>query len=76
MDGRSQSAGETRSRYLFWRQGLPVPDLQFEVRGLTGYRCGRLVWTDLALPTVTAARFRDLFTWETGRPRKPLQGPR
>lgn len=114
MDGRSQSAGETRSRFLFWRQGLPVPELQFEVRDehgrlvaatdfawheqrafgefdgmlkyvrllrpgetpadavfrekqredrvreLTGYRCGRLVWADLATPATTAARFRTL----------------
>ena len=114
MDGRSQSAGETRSRFLFWRQGLPVPELQFEVRDewgglvaatdfawqeqrafgefdgrlkygrllragetagdavfrekqredrvreLTGYRCGRLVWSDLATPAITAARFRNL----------------
>ena len=30
------------------------------VRELTGYRCGRLVWADLATPAVTASRFRDL----------------
>ena len=31
MDGRSESAGESRGRYLFKAQGLPMPDLQFEV---------------------------------------------
>lgn len=31
MDGRSESVGETRSRYLFWMQGLPRPDLQHHV---------------------------------------------
>ena len=31
MDGRAESVGETRGRVLFWRQGLPRPDLQFEV---------------------------------------------
>ena len=30
-DGRSESPGETRSRYLFWSQHLPMPELQFEV---------------------------------------------
>jgi hypothetical protein len=30
-DGRSESVGETRSRYLFWSQGLPMPELQFQV---------------------------------------------
>lgn len=28
MDGRVESVGETRSLHLFWRQGLPRPDLQ------------------------------------------------
>ena len=31
MDGRAESVGETLGRHLFWRQGLPMPDLQFEV---------------------------------------------
>jgi hypothetical protein len=30
-DGRAESPGESRSRYLFWVQGLPAPVLQFEV---------------------------------------------
>jgi hypothetical protein len=31
MDGRAESPGETRACFLFWRQGLPRPDLQFPV---------------------------------------------
>ncbi|SDS97153.1 Transcriptional regulator, AbiEi antitoxin, Type IV TA system [Nocardioides scoriae] len=31
-DARSESVGETRSRHMFWRQGLPAPIPQFEVR--------------------------------------------
>ncbi|AWB91041.1 type IV toxin-antitoxin system AbiEi family antitoxin domain-containing protein [Aeromicrobium chenweiae] len=30
-DARSESPGESRSRYLFWRYDLPTPDLQFRV---------------------------------------------
>ena len=38
-DGRSGSVGESRTRYLFWRAGLPAPQLQFDVydeAGLAG----------------------------------------
>ena len=31
MDGRSESPGESRTRYMFWRYGLPTPQLQFAV---------------------------------------------
>ena len=45
-DGRSDSVGESRSRFLFWSQGLPLPELQFEVRSQ-----GQLVGvTDFAWP--------------------------
>jgi hypothetical protein len=45
-DGRSESVGESRSRFLFWSQGVPMPELQFEVRSQ-----GRLVGvTDFAWP--------------------------
>ena len=30
-DGRSESVGETRARYLCWTQGLPAPELQYPV---------------------------------------------
>jgi len=39
-DARSESPGETRSRYLFWRHGLPAPRLQFEVYGANGILIG------------------------------------
>jgi Transcriptional regulator, AbiEi antitoxin len=45
-DGRSESVGETRSRHLFWRAGIPAPILQYEVHDR-----GRLVGiTDFAWP--------------------------
>ena len=31
-DGRAESVGESRARYLCWSQGLPMPELQFLVR--------------------------------------------
>jgi hypothetical protein len=47
LDGRSESPGESRGRYLFWWLGLPKPDLQHEVFD----RSGRLVAvTDFAWP--------------------------
>jgi len=39
MDGRAESPGETRARYMFWRYHVPVPELQFEVYD----ECWRLV---------------------------------
>ena len=30
-DGRAESPGETRTRYLCWTRGLPMPELQFRV---------------------------------------------
>ncbi len=45
-DGRSASVGESRSRYLFWSQGLPSAELQYEV-----WHDGRLLGTtDFAWP--------------------------
>jgi hypothetical protein len=46
MDGRAESAGESRSRYLFWRNGIPAPDLQWEVRDEHGIFVARtdFVW--------------------------------
>lgn len=46
-DGRSESVGETRSRYLMWSQGLPMPELQYEVRDPQGKLIGI---TDFAWP--------------------------
>lgn len=39
-DGRSASPGESRSRYLFWSQGLPAPELQFDVYDEDGVLIG------------------------------------
>lgn len=45
-DGRAGSVGESRSRFLFWSQDLPRPELQFTVE-----HRGRLVGvTDFAWP--------------------------
>lgn len=43
----AQSVGETRARYLCWRQHLPEPHLQFEVRDGSGTLVGT---TDFAWP--------------------------
>jgi hypothetical protein len=42
MDGRSESAGETLGRLVFWRGGLPRPELQVRVVG----PAGQLAYTD------------------------------
>lgn len=47
MDGRHESPGESRSDYLFWRQGLPRPVPQYAVYDLDGRFIGRL---DFAWP--------------------------
>lgn len=45
-DGRSESVGETRCRFMMWRGGLPAPSLQYEV-----YDRGTLVGiSDFAWP--------------------------
>jgi len=44
-DGRAETAGETRSRYLFWRFAIPAPTLQYEVYDSSGLLVGR---TDFA----------------------------
>lgn len=46
-DRRSESVGESRSRYLFWSQGLPCPEVQYRVVDVDGRLIG---FTDLALP--------------------------
>ena len=40
-DGRSESVGESRSRVLFQRIGVPAPDLQVRVRRRDGSTIGR-----------------------------------
>lgn len=50
-DGRAESAGETRSRYLCWRQGLPKPEPQFEIRDERGRLLAKvdLAWPELGV---------------------------
>ncbi len=44
-DGRAESPGESRTRHLFWRFGIPSPELQFSVVGHDGFTIAR---TDFA----------------------------
>jgi hypothetical protein len=46
-DGRAESVGESRSRYLCWVHGLPAPVLQFHVHDASGTLVGI---TDFAWP--------------------------
>jgi hypothetical protein len=46
-DERIESTGESRSRYLFWTQGLPAPEVQWEVFHPDGALAGRV---DFAWP--------------------------
>lgn len=46
-DGRCESVGETRARYLFWREGLPTAVPQYEVFDEQGTLVGRV---DFAWP--------------------------
>lgn len=43
-DGRSESVGESRGRWMFWTLGLPAPDLQVEVRNADGVVRGTCDW--------------------------------
>jgi hypothetical protein len=40
-DTKVESVGETRGLYLFWEQGIPRPDTQYEVISSTGLLIGR-----------------------------------
>ena len=48
-DCRSESVGESRSRYMFWRGGLPTPLSQYAVVGDHGGTVARLdfAWPEL-----------------------------
>ena len=48
-DGRSESPGETRSRVLMWRLGLPAPDLQYEIRTAGRTFRSDFAWEDRGL---------------------------
>jgi hypothetical protein len=46
-DGRSESVGETRARYLVWSQGLPPPEVNYPILDEHGREVARV---DLAWP--------------------------
>ncbi len=46
-DGRSESVGESRASHLFWREGLPKPQLQYEIVNARGECVARV---DFAWP--------------------------
>jgi len=50
-DGRSESVGESRTRYFFFRQGLPVPVPQYEVWDARGQLLARVdfAWPELGV---------------------------
>lgn len=50
-DARCESAGESRSLHLFWRQHLPKPQLQVEVLDAFGRVAGRVdfAWPELGV---------------------------
>ena len=50
-DGRSESVGESRSRYAFFRGGLPAPVAQLEVHDGRGRLVGRVdfAWPELGV---------------------------
>ncbi|MGV8849987.1 MAG: type IV toxin-antitoxin system AbiEi family antitoxin domain-containing protein [Propionibacteriaceae bacterium] len=50
-DGNADGAGESRGRWLFWRSGIPAPELQYEVHRPNGTLVGVCdwAWRDLGL---------------------------
>ncbi|MEO5710710.1 MAG: hypothetical protein ABIQ59_12905 [Nocardioidaceae bacterium] len=70
-DGRAESVGESRSRFLCWSQGLPRPEVQFHVFDHDGVLIGI---SDLAWP-----KHRMLFEFDGrvkyGRLLRPGQEP-
>jgi hypothetical protein len=50
-DGRSESVGETRARYLVWSQGLPPPEVNYPIYDGHGRVIARvdLAWPELGL---------------------------
>ncbi|WP_134766018.1 type IV toxin-antitoxin system AbiEi family antitoxin domain-containing protein [Nocardioides sp. 1609] len=51
VDGRSESVGETRLRYLCWAQHLPAPQVNFEIKDAHGRVLHRvdLAWPELGV---------------------------
>ncbi|WP_148613232.1 type IV toxin-antitoxin system AbiEi family antitoxin domain-containing protein [Nocardioides rubriscoriae] len=51
VDGRAESVGETRLRYLCWAQRLPAPQVNYEIRDASGRVVARvdLAWPELGV---------------------------
>jgi hypothetical protein len=51
VDARAESVGETRLRYLCWAQGLPAPEVNYEISDSNGRVVARvdLAWPDLGV---------------------------
>ncbi|WP_248581804.1 type IV toxin-antitoxin system AbiEi family antitoxin domain-containing protein [Nocardioides sp. InS609-2] len=51
VDGRSESVGESRARYLCWTQGLPAPVPNYPILGPDGSEIARvdLAWPELGV---------------------------
>lgn len=51
VDGRAESVGETRLRYLCWAQGLPAPEVNYKIRDAHGNVVARvdLAWPELGV---------------------------
>ena len=43
-DGRSESVGESRGRWIFWTLGVPAPDLQVKIHNTDGVLRGICDW--------------------------------
>ena len=50
-DGRLESAGETRSAYAFWREGLPAHQPQYDILDINGIAFARVdfAWPELGV---------------------------
>jgi len=62
-DGRAESAMESEARLVMIDHGLPLPELQYEIRG----RDGELWRVDFAWPDVCVAAEYESIDWHAGR---------
>ncbi|EHB58394.1 hypothetical protein MycrhDRAFT_0830 [Mycolicibacterium rhodesiae JS60] len=62
-DGRAESAMESEARLVMIDHGLPLPELQYEIRG----RDGRLRRVDFAWPDARVAAEYESIEWHVGR---------
>src|SRR5262249_1584434 len=62
-DGRAESAMESEVRLIIIDYGLPLPELQYEIRGSDG----QLWRVDFAWPEVRLAAEYESIDWHSGR---------